>query len=80
MKIGGGGTTKAPNKRWGNSVPPSSPLLWPLGVCVCVCVECRSLRLNATLQHRISRSAYWHYSIVALVPPMSTTDVWRGIT
>ena len=30
LTIGGGGTTKAQNKRWGNSVPPSSPLLWPL--------------------------------------------------
>jgi len=32
LKIGGGGTTKAQYKRWGNSVPPSSPLLWPLVV------------------------------------------------
>jgi len=36
LKIGGGGTTKAQNKRWVNSVPPNSPLLWPL-----VSRECR---------------------------------------
>ena len=30
LKIGGGGTIKAQNKRWGNSVPHSSPLLCPL--------------------------------------------------
>jgi len=28
----GGGTTEAENRRWGNVVPPCSPLLWPLGV------------------------------------------------
>jgi len=30
LKIGGLGTTEAENKKWGNAVPPRSPLLWPL--------------------------------------------------
>jgi len=26
----GGGTIQTENRRWGNAVPPRSPLLWPL--------------------------------------------------
>jgi len=36
LKIGGGGTTEAENRRWGNAVPPHSPLLWPLHIGISV--------------------------------------------
>jgi len=28
----GGGSIEAEHRRWGNAVPPRSPLLWPLAV------------------------------------------------
>jgi len=56
----------------------NGPLLrpWPPTAAKVQVLECPCTLVNYTVSQKMTLI----YSTVALVPPMSTIDVWRGIT